>query len=211
MVTQVGIVDDHPTLVFGVSGILELQSDMALVASGASVPEVLAQNTHLDVVLLDLSLSDGSTPTENAFALAAEGIKAIAFTSGERPALIREASKAGVQGMVRKSEPPEVLLNAIRVAANDGVVASPDWAAALDSDSPFVTASLSPREAQVLALYASGETAERVAAQLFISRETVLDHIQRIRAKYAALSRPAKTKVDLYRRAVEDGIVAPQG
>ncbi len=82
-----------------------------------------------------------------------------------------------------------------------------NWAAALDSDCAFVSAELTEREAEVLALYASGETAERVGRQLFITRETVLDHIRRIRVKYAAVARPAHTKVDLYRRAVEDGIM----
>ena len=77
--------------------------------------------------------------------------------------------------------------------------------------SATVVARLDPvhdREAEVLALYASGETAERVARLLFISRETVLDHVRRIRTKYAAADRAAPTKVDLYRRAVEDGLVS---
>jgi hypothetical protein len=38
----------------------------------------------------------------------------------------------------------------------------------------------------------------------------VLDHVRRIRGKYAAAGRPAATKVDLYRRAVEDGYIHPQ-
>ena len=87
---------------------------------------------------------------------------------------------------------------------------SADWAAALDVDPEFVRVSLTAREAEVLELYAAGETAERVAEALFISRETVLDHVRRIRAKYAAADRPAPTKVDLYRRAVEDGHLVPR-
>lgn len=109
--------------------------------------------------------------------------------------------------MVRKSELPSVVVDAVRAVLRGEVVATADWAAALDSDSGFVSAELSRREAEVLALYAAGETAERVGRQLFITRETVLDHIRRIRAKYAAVDRPARTKIDLYRRAVEDGIV----
>jgi DNA-binding NarL/FixJ family response regulator len=79
----------------------------------------------------------------------------------------------------------------------------------LDFDPEFVRVHLSPREAEVLGLYASGETAERVAALLFISRDTVLDHIRRVRTKYAQVDRAAPTKVDLYRRAVEDGLIPP--
>jgi len=66
---------------------------------------------------------------------------------------------------------------------------------------------LTARELEVLGLYASGEKADRVARLLGISRETVLDHVRRIRQKYAAVHRPAYTKVDLYRRAVEDGVL----
>ena len=70
---------------------------------------------------------------------------------------------------------------------------------------------LTVRELEVLGLYASGEKADRVARLLGISRETVLDHVRRIRQKYAAVHRPAHTKVDLYRRAVEDGVLRGWG
>ncbi|WP_156253397.1 response regulator transcription factor [Pseudactinotalea terrae] len=71
----------------------------------------------------------------------------------------------------------------------------------------FVAVRITPRERQVLGLYAAGDTADHVARQLGISRETVLDHIRRIRVKYARIQRPAHTKIDLYRRAVEDGVL----
>ncbi|MFJ7624450.1 DNA-binding response regulator, partial [Rhodococcus erythropolis] len=37
--------------------------------------------------------------------------------------------------------------------------------------------------------------------------QTVNDYLQRIRQKYAAAGRPAPTKTDLYKRAVEDGVL----
>ena len=46
-----------------------------------------------------------------------------------------------------------------------------------------------------------------MAEELFVSRTTVIDHVKRIRAKYAAVDRVAVTKVDLFRRAVEDGLI----
>lgn len=158
-------------------------------------------------MLLDLNLADGSTPAQNVATLAALGVPVLVYTSGDRPQLVREAARAGADGMVRKSEAPEVIVYAVRAMLAGEVPTSADWAAALDSDPDFVDAQLSPREAEVLGLYASGETAERVASLLFISRETVLDHIRRIRAKYAQARRAAPTKVDLYRRAVEDGLI----
>ncbi len=210
MRARVGIVDDHPAVVLGVARIVDAHPDMYVAASGSTVAEMLTHDRRLDVVLLDLVLADGTTPTQNIRALDRIA-PVLAYTSGERPRLVREAGRAGVIGMIRKSELPDAIVDAIRTVVRGEVVATADWAAALDSDASFVAAELSDREAEVLALYASGETAERVGEQLFISRETVLDHIRRIRAKYAAVDRPAQTKIDLYRRAVEDGIVADGG
>jgi len=207
---QIGMVDDHPAIMLGVGAILNAQPDLHVVAAAASVQELIAQTQRLDCVLLDLRLADGSTPTANLAALTALAIPVLVYTSGDRSDLIREATRAGATGVLRKSEPPDVVVGAIRSLLRGEPVVTAEWAAALDFDPDFATVHLSPREAEVLTLYASGETAERVAALLFISRETVHDHVRRIRAKYAAADRPALTKVDLYRRAVEDGLV-PQG
>ena len=203
---RVGIVDDHEATVLGVEAILADVSDLEVVGHAATVPELLAGGERFDVVVLDLRLADRAPLGENVAALNRAGARVLAFTSGEDPVLVREAARAGVCGMVRKSEPPEVLVDALRQATRGEVVASTDWAAAIDADrdnAPRLTA----REAEVLALYASGEKADRVARLLGISRDTVLDHVRRIRLKYAEADRPAHTKVDLYRRAVEDGVL----
>lgn len=205
----VGIVEDHPATVLGTVAILRKHADIVVAATGPRAPDLLSKASKLDVVMLDLALSDGSSPTENIRTLAPLGAQIIAYTSGEQSRLVREAARAGASGMIRKSERMEVIVESVRRAARGEVIASPDWAAALDADREFVSARLSPRESEVLSLYASGETADRVAQSLFLSRETVLDHIRRIRAKYAAVDRAAPTKVDLFRRAIEDGLVAP--
>jgi DNA-binding NarL/FixJ family response regulator len=204
---QVGIVDDHPTAILGVAAIINADPELMVAAAAGTVPGLLAQGATFDLVLLDLSLGDGTHPAENVQALVARGIPVLAYTAADQPALIREASRAGAIGMIRKSELPAPIIAAIRSALNGDVAASADWASAIDTDEHFVAATLSDREAEVLSLYASGETADRVAVQLHIGRETVLDHLRRIRAKYAALDRPAPSKLELHRRAVEDGLI----
>ena len=204
---SVGIVDDHEVTVLGVVALLAETPDLRVAGHGATVGELLAAGEAHDVVVLDLRLADGSNPRDNVATLIATGARVLAYTSGEDPALVRAAARAGICGMVRKGEPPEVLVEAVRQAARGEVVASTEWAAAIDADretAPHLTA----REAEVLALYASGEKADRVARLLGISRDTVLDHVRHVRVKYAELDRPAHTKVDLYRRAVEDGYLA---
>lgn len=208
MRARVGVIDDHPSVILGLRAIINADDGMLLAAGSATAAGLLAQDPPLDLIFLDLVLADVSTPASNLAAIAASDIPAIVYTSGDRPELIREASRAGAVGMIRKSALPSTIIEAARSVLRGEIVASSDWAAALDSDREFVSAQLSAREAEVLALYASGETAERVGQQLFISRETVLDHIRRIRAKYAAIGRPAHTKLALYRRAIEDGIAS---
>lgn len=204
---HIGIVDDHPAVILGASSIINIHGGLFLSGAGSTVVELLHHGVHYDLVLLDLALSDGSRPADNVRALVSKGIPVLVYTSGDRPHLIREAGRAGAMGMVRKTEQPQKILTAIVSVLRGEVAATTDWAAAIDADEEFVSAALTDREMEVLALYASGETAERVAHQLFISRETVLDHIRRIRTKYAAIDRAAPNKLDLYHRAVEDGII----
>lgn len=204
---QIGIVDDHPAVILGVSTVINVHGGLIVNGAGSTVAELLRQSDHYDLVLLDLSLRDGSRPAENMRTLSERGIPVLLYTSGDQPHLIREAGKAGAMGMIRKTELPPKILSTIISVLKGEVAATTEWAAALDADGDFVSASLTDREMEVLSLYASGETAERVAQQLFISRETVLDHIRRVRAKYAAVDRVAPNKLDLHRRAVEDGII----
>lgn len=206
---RIAVVDDHATVRVGVRATLGGLSGIEVVASTGSVPELLALGHRLDLVLLDLRLADGSSVTDNVEALTGVGAAVLIFTSGESPALIREAARTGAVGMLRKSEEPVVVARSIVAALRGEVIASIDWAAALDGDPFLADAGLTPRELEVLELYASGAGADHVAARLGISRETVLDHVRRIRSRYAAVDRSAPTKIDLYRRAVEDGVIGP--
>lgn len=207
---NIGLVDDHPALILGVSAIINSFPGMRVAGAAGRVDALLEFGGTFDVVLLDLQLADGSSPRRNVERLLAgpgSTVKVIAFTSGENAALVREAAHAGVAGMLRKSELPEGLRRAIESAHRGETIATPDWAAALMGDEGFVSAALTARERDVLSRYASGQTAEKVAAALVLSRETVVDHLRRIRSKYAAVGREAPTKIDLHLRAVEDGLI----
>jgi DNA-binding NarL/FixJ family response regulator len=72
-----------------------------------------------------------------------------------------------------------------------------------------VEAKLSSREREVLTLYVSGIDVPQIARRLFITENSAKEYLRRIRTKYSELSRPASSKVDLLRRAIEDGVVPP--
>jgi len=209
----IGLVDDHELVLVALAERLARISGIGLVITAKSVPELLerfakADATHRapNLVLLDLRLADGTRPRTNVEQLTALGAHVLAYTSGEDVGLLREAVHANVLGVISKREPVTAVIDAVQRALSGEVVASTDWAAVIDGDLDAIV-HLTPREREVLSLYANGETADSVARMLWISRDTVLDHIRRIRAKYAAVSRPADTKIDLYRQAAEDGLI----
>ncbi|MGV9709555.1 response regulator [Gordonia sp. NPDC003424] len=202
-VWRVGVVDDHEQIVRGLRATLDDQSDMELAAGAGTVSDLLAVTTDLDLVLLDLRLDDGTSPITNIETLEQSGIPTLVYTSGDEMYLVRQAASAGVLGVVRKNVRETELLAAIRQALAGDTVPGIDWAAAIDSDIGFVD--LSPQLRRVLELYAAGESSARVARELDISAETVSDYVNRIRNRYSTAGRPAPTKTDLYKRAIEDG------
>lgn len=204
---RVAIIDDHDLVAVAFEALLAADAELTCVARAATVTELTRWPRQSDLVLLDLQLRDGSTPTENIAALTEWGASVLVLTSGENPYLVREASRADPLGIVRKSAPSEVILEAVRRAARGEHVASAEWASALDSDPLLAAAPLTEREREVLELYASGVGAKQVATQLFISENTVSDHLRRIKRIYRDLGRPAATKVELYQRGIEDGFV----
>lgn len=203
---QIGLIDDHEVVWIGLRQLLRAVEGWELSVVARSVRD-LDPDVRVDMMLLDLRLDDGSSPGDNVSALLSRGIPTIAYTAGEDPVLLRAAARAGVLGVVRKSDDVAVLIDAIRHALRGEVLASTEWAAAIDADAEIADAQLSPRERQVLALYASGETAQSIAEAMNLSRDTVVNYVGRIRAKYAQAGRPAPSKVALHVRAREDGLL----
>ncbi|WP_415971659.1 response regulator [Rhodococcus sp. 077-4] len=202
---RIGLVEDHESVALGLKAMLADEPDLDLVSIAATVGELLAQQQTLDLVVLDLRLGDGSSPRSNVEQLHAAGVRVLVYTGAENAFLVRSAARAGVLGVVRKSAPAAAIVSAIRRAASGEQVVTTDWAAAIDGDPQLPDVGLSPRQREVLALYASGEKAGRVARLAGLSEQTVNDYLVRIRTKYSEAGRPAPTKTDLYKRAVEDG------
>ncbi|WP_062077348.1 response regulator transcription factor [Demequina globuliformis] len=202
---RIALVEDHALISMGFTDLVASAPDIELVAAVTTVRDLPA--TPLDLVVLDLRLADGSAPADNVATVLATRTPVLIYTGAEDRTLIQSAARSGASGLVRKSAAPEELLEAIRVAAAGGAVFTTEWAAAIDAAADLVDAGLSEREMEVLAMYAAGETAQSVASELGISKATVADYVIRIRRKYFEAGRPAASRVDLYRRAMEDGLL----
>ncbi len=204
-ICRLGAVDDHDVMIAGLRSLLADYGDVRLEAGARTVDQLLSGGTALDVVLLDLRLADGSVPEANIQRLAEAGVKVLVYTSGEDPYLMRSALRAGAGGVILKSESVELIVGAIRQIYHDGNVMGTDLALAIDGDEDFTNVHLSPQQRRVLELYASGETVGRVGRMTGLSVDTVNGYLMRIRQKYAQAGRPAQTKTELLKRALEDG------
>jgi DNA-binding NarL/FixJ family response regulator len=205
----VAIVDDHDAVRFGLRGACE-EAGLVFCGGAGSVAELFTARNPLncDVVVLDLSLADGSQVEHNVRSIIEAGAQVLIYSIADKAALVSAALRAGAAGVVKKSQSMADLLINIQLVANGVYVNSPEAAAAIDADSHFKEqANLSPRERQVLALYASGFALKQVAFELGVGYSTVKEHIDRVRSKYSNIGRPAGTKTELYLRAVEDGLI----
>jgi two-component system uhpT operon response regulator UhpA len=205
----VAIVDDHDAVRFGLKGACD-EAGFTFCGGAGTVAELLEKRRPLDcdVVVLDLSLADGSQVENNVRAIIEAGAQVLVFSIADKAALVSAALRSGAAGVVKKSQSMADLMNNIQLVANGVYVNSPEAAAAIDSDVSFKEqANLSPRERQVLALYASGFALKQVAFELGVGYSTVKEHIDRVRSKYSNIGRPAGTKTELYLRAVEDGLI----
>jgi DNA-binding NarL/FixJ family response regulator len=205
---RVGIVDDHESVRLGLRAACENSGFEVLFAAATAqgLVDGLAGRV-CDVIVLDLSLGDGSVVTDNVHLVQSTGSAVLVHSIADRVASVREALAAGAAGVIPKSSPTTTVMAAVASVARGDVLNNLEWATAIDADRDFAKAQLGRRERDVLHLYASGLPLKMVAMQLGIAHSTAREYLDRIRVKYVEVGRPAPTKVDLLRRAVEDGIL----
>ncbi|MBW9094586.1 response regulator transcription factor [Microbacterium jejuense] len=210
--THVALIDDHESVRLGLEAACARIADMEVAFSGNTVTEYLGwrvrtRGAPADVVVLDLTLGDGTTVTENVTRLVRDGSSVIIHSVADRPAAVREALAAGAAGVVSKSSPIGDVIAAVGTVARGEPLNNVEWASAVEGDRDFADAQLAAREREVLRLYAAGLPLKAVADRLGIAYSTAKENITRIRVKYVEVGRPAPTKIDLLHRAVEDGLI----
>lgn len=205
---KVVIVDDHEAIRIALQSVCA-QNNLELLASTDTVDDALFAlgQDKPDVAVLDLSLADGSSVEENVQKFVSLGIPVLIFSIADKSNLVRLALKAGAAALVPKSHSMTELIETIRFVSAGVLVNNLQTTAAIDSDSEFKKAKLSPREQEVLSLYASGLALKQVAFELKITVHTAKEHIDRVRSKYANVGRPAVNKTELLMRAIEDGLI----
>ncbi|MFI8823360.1 response regulator [Streptomyces sp. NPDC053431] len=214
----VAVVDDDRMLLDGMRAWLGGVPELRLVATAATVDELLTSRTDAevgtgegeyeapDVVLLDLVLRDGSAPADNIRRLLATGSRVLVISTVPDRHRIIESVRAGADGYLTKDNDLPTLVAAVKDVAAGLGAHSPELAFACAHDSGPAAPRLSPRERQILLDYASGLTLKSTARRAGITVHTAKDYLDRVKAKYRQAGRPAYTKIDLAVRVREDSL-----
>ena len=182
------LIDDHPLFVEGIRGILQRLDDVIDIQTSGSCEEALAlteNDDDFDLVLLDLNLPGVS---------GLDGIQQLRHQLPATPIVLLSASEdrnkvlraieLGAKGYIPKSSTPDVIISALQLVLSGGVYLP---MAVLDtvntSQSKTSNAdgqTLTPRQADVLALLAEGHTNKAIAKQLAMAENTVRVHVSAI-------------------------------
>ena len=192
----------------------EERSPIATIAGHfRSIAEFLAADddsggtTDADVLLVGLATDEQGTDFVALRELSTTARPLVVYSHETDHDVIRTALDSGAVTYLVKSEGREHLLEAVRAAVTDTPYVGPAMAAALNTAPDTLRPVLAPREQEVLIAWFQTDSKDLVAQQLFLAPSTVRTHLQRIRAKYAAVGRPASTKAALVARAIQDRII----
>jgi DNA-binding NarL/FixJ family response regulator len=214
MAIRVLVVDDHQLFRRGVVGILQLAEDIEVVGEGSNGAEAvqLVKSLTPDVLIMDLSMPvlNGMEAMKKIQQLEVD-TRVLILTVNEEEESLFEAVKNGAQGYVIKTVEPNMLIAAIhQVAAGEAVVPSnlavkilAEIAKPKQVSAEKMVDPLTQRELEVLRELGKGSTNRDIAKQLFISENTVRNHVRNILDKLHMSNR-----VQAAAYAVREGLTA---
>jgi two-component system uhpT operon response regulator UhpA len=205
---RIVLVDDHAIVREGFKRLIELESDLDVVAEARNADEAVdAVTQHRpDLVAVDLSLPDGSgLPLIEHLKSISPDMKIVVLSMHDGEPYVSEALRRGAHGYVTKGVAPEELVVAVRAVLGGQQYLSSDLRerrsgrSSVDLD-PF--SRLTAREREVFLLLAAGRAPKQVAAELGIGQKTIYIHRAAVMNKLNAGS-----ELDLYRMAQERGLI----
>lgn len=196
------IVDDHVLFREGLSSLFRSQSDFNVMGEAGSVREAITLALHLrpDVILMDFSMPDG-TGLDATQEILVEHPKAkiVFLTMHEDDERLFAAIRAGAKGFLVKNIPVTQLLEMLRGlqvgeapisrSMTTRILEAFSHTDSLKVDEGSALEQLTDREKEVLIELGRGGTNREIANRLFISDNTVKNHIHNILEKLGLSNR----------------------
>lgn len=209
------VVDDHAVVRRGLMAFLDSEPELEVVGTAAGGTQALDLIERLDaegrrpqVVVMDLKMApvDGIEATRRIRARYAE-VEVVVLTSFAEDDRVHSALEAGASGYLLKDADADEIVAAIRAAHRGELQLDPAVARRLMSSLRVggrddMTAELTARELEVLALVGEGRANKEIATELEISERTARTHVSNILRKLGLGSR---TQAALW--AVREGLV----
>jgi len=213
---RVLIVDDHALFRRGLQMVLEGEKDIDVVGEAEDGHQAIeqAETTTPDVVLMDVRMPKRSgIEATRAIKETLPSTRILMLTISDEEADLYEAIKAGASGYLLKEISIEEVADAIRAVHAGQSLISPSMASKLlnefatmvkrrDERSQVPGPRLTERELEVLKLVAKGMNNRDIGQELFISENTVKNHVRNILDKLGMRSRH-----DAVRYAEQAGLV----
>jgi DNA-binding NarL/FixJ family response regulator len=198
---RVVVVDDQELFRRGLTMLLAAEDDIEVVgeASDGAAATELAASAVPDIVLMDVRMPKLSG-IEACLSIkeAAPTAKIIMLTVSDEEADLYQAVKNGASGYLLKDSSISEVANAVRVVKEGQSLISPSMATKLLDEFKQISGGRRPdvpaprltdRELEVLRLVARGLNNRDIAKQLFISENTVKNHVRNILEKLQLHSR----------------------
>lgn len=195
---RVLVVDDHPVVRSGLTGLLESLPGFEVVGAVADGPAAVREAvlTRPDVVLLDLQMpgGDGLTALRELGRVAPQVRVCVLTMFADDDSLV-SAVRAGAHGYLLKGAEQDEIERAVRgVAAGEAVFGTGVAArvlAQLTAPPPVAEPfpALTSREREVLDLLAAGLPAGRIAVRLGLAPKTVANHVSAVLVKLQVTDR----------------------
>lgn len=186
---RVLLADDELLIRTALAQMLDLEDDLTVVAEAANGEHAVtsAVKYAVDVAVLDLQM-----PKLDGIAVAEQlteqlpGCRCVIVTSHGRPGHLKRALAAGVRGFLPKTTSAVTLASVVRTVHAGGRHVDPELAAEAITagDSP-----LTPREADVLELAATGAPIDEIADRAALSPGTVRNYLSNATTKLNAANR----------------------
>jgi two-component system nitrate/nitrite response regulator NarL len=207
---RVVVGDDHPLFREGVVRALTASGSVDVVGEaddGTTALELIKTHTP-DVALLDFRMP-GLDGAQIATAVRRDELptRVLILSAHDESAIVYQALQEGAAGFLPKESTRGEIVNAVLDCAKGKDVVSASVAAALAGEirrrAEPAGPALTPREREVLAGIAQGQSIPSIAAQLYLAPSTVKTHVQRLYEKLGVGDRAAAVAEAMRRKLLE--------